>query len=106
MKKVFACLLFVLLFGIVALPAYAGAPADAAPKDAKAVKAPKAEPMDINSATEDQLKSLPGIGDAYSKKIIEGRPYAKKDQLVSRKIVPNATYEGIKDLIIAKQPKK
>lgn len=75
-----------------------------APKaGAKMAPAPKAELIDINSATADQLKSIKGIGDAYSAAIIKGRPYKGKDDLVQKKIVPEKTYAEIKDKIIAKQ---
>lgn len=88
-----------------ALPAVPATPA----VDKKAVPAPAAAPMelvDINSATEAELKAIPGIGDAYANKIIAGRPFANKSQLLSKKIIPKPVYDKVKDKVIAKQASK
>jgi DNA uptake protein ComE-like DNA-binding protein len=61
--------------------------------------------LDINTATADQLKSLPGIGDAYADRIVRGRPYTAKNQLTQKGIIPQATYDKIKDQIIAHRVK-
>jgi len=79
--------------------------ADAKKTAADAKTAAKKKIIDINSATEAELKSIPGIGDMYAGKIVAGRPYANKAQLKSRNILPSAVYEQTKELMIAKQAK-
>jgi DNA uptake protein ComE-like DNA-binding protein len=98
------------------------AAAPAAKTDAKAAAAPaakpaaapaaapaaevKKEPMDINTASEKELASLPKIGEARAKAIVKGRPYNGKDDLINKKVIPQDAYDAIKDMIVAKQAKK
>ncbi|MGC1784930.1 MAG: helix-hairpin-helix domain-containing protein [Acidobacteriaceae bacterium] len=62
--------------------------------------------VDINTASADRLKSLPGIGDTYARRIIAGRPYSSKDQLVSRGILPRSVYDNVKNNLIAHHIRK
>ena len=104
-KMALVALVGILAIALVVTPMLAQTKGATGQKAAATEKkaAAKAELLDINSATKEQLTALKGIGDAYSAAIIKNRPYARKDELVSKKVVPQATYDIIKDLIIAKQ---
>src|SRR6266699_1823619 len=100
--RVLMGLFAILLVANIALAS--SAPQAASKKDtAPAASAPAADLVDLNTATKEQLDALPGIGEKYSQKIIDGRPYKTKTDLTRKKVIPAATYAKIKDKIIAKQ---
>jgi len=114
MKRVFTLVFALILAASISyaaemktMPAKPATPAVPAVPAKPAV--PATAPMeliDINSATEAELKKIPGIGDAYASKIIAGRPFSNKSQLLSKKIVPKPVYDKVKDMIVAKKVTK
>jgi DNA uptake protein ComE-like DNA-binding protein len=101
--RTLAVFLAIALFSGMAAAQSANSKGGGSQTPSKAGAAATGNLLDINTATKDQLMQLPGIGDAYSQKIIAGRPYKAKNELVQKKIIPQATYDKIKDMIIAKQ---
>lgn len=106
LKKITLLLAVISMFTLLLVP-ISGARDSMSQAATKVAKAGKVKLLDLNSASKEDLKALPGIGDAYSQKIIDGRPYKAKTDLVRKKIIPEAVYQKIAPLVIAKQtPKK
>ena len=77
-----------------------------APQKPSTMSAMQMGQVDINTATESQLKAVPGIGDVYAKRIVQNRPYSSKDQLVSKGVLPQGVYDKVKGQLVAHRMKK
>lgn len=96
---------WLVLLAAITLTAQTNAPKSGAATTKASASDKKGTLIDINSASSGELDTLPGIGPAIAKKIIEGRPYRAKTDLVTRKVIPQSAYDKIKDQIIARQKK-
>ena len=103
LRRMLATALLLLTFGLNHAPAQSKS---ATTKKTTGPVTADGSKLDINTATPEQLKAFSGIGDAYATRIIAGRPYTAKNQLVQKGVIPQATYDKIKDNIIASKPKK
>jgi DNA uptake protein ComE-like DNA-binding protein len=104
LARLVAALCALALFAGMAIAQEKGAQPSGSPSKSQATKTQTSgQQVDINSASKEELDALPGIGPAYAQKIIDGRPYKSKNELVSKKIIPQATYNKVKDQIVAHQ---